>query len=207
MPWHRGVPSARTMGQAWCLERRRHGMPPRSMLPGMGGDQMKNVMGTMVVTLMVLNCSAPVTRGGPTMSSDDVLQAGTREITEVHQFFQEWFRGESTEEALSRFDQALDSGFVIIGPGGQALDRGTILEAVRSRLGADPEAVIEVRNVVLRVETETTAVFTYEEWQRQPDGTMRGRLSTVVFARETQAPNGLRWRHVHETWLPMAAPP
>ena len=52
------------------------------------------------------------------MSSDDVLQRGTREITEVHQFFHEWFRGESTEEAFSRFDEALDSGFVIIGPGG-----------------------------------------------------------------------------------------
>lgn len=141
------------------------------------------------------------------MSPKDLLQNGTREITEVHEFFQEWFRGERPDEAFSRFEEALDSGFVIIGPGGQELDRGTILDAVRRQHGADPEAVIEVRNVVLRMETETTAVFTYEEWQRQPDGTMRGRLSTVVFAREARAPNGLRWRHVHETWLPTTASP
>lgn len=159
-----------------------------------------------LVTVLVLSCSAPVSGGESGMDLSNLLQDGTREITEVHQFFQEWFRGETTEEAFPRFDQALDSGFVIIGPGGRALDRGTIIEAVHRQHGADPEAVIEVRNVVLRMETETTAVFTYEEWQRQPDGTMRGRLSTVVFAREARAPNGLRWRHVHETWLPTPIP-
>lgn len=160
-----------------------------------------------LVTVLVLSCSAPVSGGESVMDLSNLLQDGTREITEVHQFFQEWFRGETTEEAFSRFDQALDSGFVIIGPGGQALDRGTILEAVRRQHGADPEAVIDVRNVALRMETETTAVFTYEEWHRQPDRTMRGRLSTVVIAREARAPNGLRWRHVHETWLPVEAVP
>jgi len=164
-------------------------------------------MSTILLTVMVLSCSAPLTRGEPAMSSDDLLQRGTREITEVHRFFQEWFRGTRTDEDFSRFDQALDSGFVIIGPGGRALDRGTILDAVRRQHGADPEAAIEVRNVLLRMETESTAVFTYEEWQRQPDGSMRGRLSTVVFGRDARGLNGLRWRHVHETWLPVTASP
>ncbi len=168
---------------------------------------MRRFMGVLPVTLMVLSCSAPVSGGEPAMSSNDLMQRGTREITEVHQFFQEWFRGEIDEGAFSRLDQALDSGFVIIGPGGQALDRGKILEAVRRQHGTDREAVIEVRNVVLRMETEGTAVFTYEEWQRQPDGTMRGRLSTVVFTGDVGAPHGLRWRHVQETWLPRTASP
>ncbi len=158
--------------------------------------------GMMPAMAMILGCSLPATRSDHTMSSERTLNQGAVEITEVHRFFQEWFRGERAESDFARFEDALDSGFVIIGPGGRALDRGTILDAVRRQHGADPEAVIEVRNVVLRMETEGTAVFTYEEWQRQPDGTMRGRLSTVVFAREARAPNGFRWQHVHETWLP-----
>lgn len=136
------------------------------------------------------------------MSSDDLLQRGTREITEVHRFFQEWFRGTLDPGAFTRFDEALGEGFVIVTPGGQVLERTQILEAVRGRHGADPEAGIEVRNIVLRVETSGTAVFTYEEWQRETEDRMRGRVSTVVFGVEPGAPNGLRWKLVQETWLP-----
>lgn len=42
-------------------------------------------------------------------------------------------------------------------------------------------------------------VATYEEWQGGEGRAARGRLSTVVFTRDDDAPNGLVWRHVHET--------
>jgi hypothetical protein len=47
-------------------------------------------------------------------------------------------------------------------------------------------------------------VATYEAWQRHADGTVTGRLSTVVFRDQAGTPNGLVWAHVHETWLPEA---
>lgn len=46
-------------------------------------------------------------------------------------------------------------------------------------------------------------LVTYEEWQRHALASMppdNGRLSTALF----DCADGLRWLHVHETWLPAA---
>jgi hypothetical protein len=49
---------------------------------------------------------------------------------------------------------------------------------------------------------------TYEEWQtdRHGDGVETGRLSTVLFREAPDAPGGVAWLHVHETWLPGHGP-
>jgi hypothetical protein len=48
-------------------------------------------------------------------------------------------------------------------------------------------------------------LVTYEEWQQSGDQTT-ARLSTALFRDKPDAPNGLEWLHVHETWLPDRAP-
>ena len=67
--------------------------------------------------------------------------------------------------------------------------------------GQKPGFRIEIRNVRLIYATGNTIVATYEKWQRntrEAAGTGTGRLSTVVMDRG----GALKWRHVHETWLP-----
>ncbi|MFX0092506.1 MAG: hypothetical protein ACFFBD_12150 [Candidatus Hodarchaeota archaeon] len=41
---------------------------------------------------------------------------------------------------------------------------------------------------------------TYEEWQ-EIDGQTIARLSTALFRKCFDAPNGVEWLHAHETWL------
>lgn len=132
-------------------------------------------------------------------------EACRREIDELHRFFEDWFVGSlpATDEAFQRFEDVLASDFVIIGPGGLELERAAILDRVRgahaSRSGG--EFSIWIENARVRECLVDRCLVTYEEWQRAGDEP-RGRFSSVVFGVRADAPNGVEWRHVHETWLP-----
>jgi hypothetical protein len=134
--------------------------------------------------------------------SRGALDACRREIEALHQFFEGWLSGErsNTDASFRRLDRALAPDFQLIHPSGDGRSRDDILTGLRAAHGSQPGLTIEIRNVQLRGTGERLLAATYEEWQRSAD-TEDGRLSTVVFARRSEAPNGLRWRHVHETWL------
>ncbi|MFU8831062.1 MAG: DUF3179 domain-containing (seleno)protein [Wenzhouxiangella sp.] len=144
-----------------------------------------------------------VSTGVTAMNTDDLAERGEREIVELHQFFQDWYRGEP-EADFNRLDLALSDGFIIIMPDARILGRDIIMGAVRGQRDSDAQAELEIRDVRLHEVHENTAIFTYEEWQGRGGEPMRGRLSTVVFATDRQAPNDLVWLHVHETGLPEA---
>ncbi|TVQ54420.1 MAG: DUF4440 domain-containing protein [Phycisphaerales bacterium] len=129
-----------------------------------------------------------------------------REIIELHEFFQQWYRGElpKTDEAFGRFSRVMAPDFQIILPGGHVLDRDAILDHVRKGHGEDRKVAggftIEIRNVRHRFTAGKIIVATYEEWHGDGDES-RGRVSSVVFSTDDTKPNGLYWRHLHETWL------
>jgi len=132
----------------------------------------------------------------------DMKQQAVNEIVALHQFFQQWYRGELSADAFDRFEQALDAEFLIITPDGNVLSRARILDAVRLQAGTDTSVSLEIRNVETVVVDDSVAVFRYEEWQSSASDAPRGRLSTVIFRRQHTGDNGLSWLQVHETWLP-----
>ena len=141
----------------------------------------------------------------PAISSQDSgmsdLDIVAREVRELHRFFQDWYRGELENETFQRFSGVMGKGFEIILPDASALPRQTIIDAVRSQKGSDPVAELWIENVRLIHSEPEFVVATYEEWQGRKGQEARGRLSTVVFSRNENAPNGLVWMHVHETWI------
>jgi Uncharacterized protein conserved in bacteria len=142
----------------------------------------------------------------PDYPSGSVYERCVREIESLHQFFEGWLSGGllNTDEAFRRLDQALAPEFQLIHPSGEWRSRDDILTGLRQAYSCQPGLTIEIEDVRLRQEREELVVATYEEWQlsERKEG---GRLSTVVFARRSEGPegnpNGLRWLHVHETWL------
>ena len=126
------------------------------------------------------------------------------EIVELHDFFQEWLDGTlpATDEAYARLVDTQVPEFVIITPGGELIPGPTLLAQLRAAHGSRPGWRIWIDNAELRLEQSGLSVATYEEWQRHADGTVTGRISTVVFHEQPGTPNGLAWVHVHETWLP-----
>jgi hypothetical protein len=123
-----------------------------------------------------------------------------QEIESLHDFFVAWYCGEPAE--FSRLSDALGPEFEMIHPDGERVSRKAILESIRETEAAyDPgEFTIDIRNVEAVDIGDDYAVLRYEEWQTTPDGE-NGRLSTVLFDVDSDAPNELAWVTVHETWL------
>ena len=131
-----------------------------------------------------------------------------REVNELHEFFVDWFNGESEAPEFSRFERALARGFVIITPDGRLRERVEILEQVRNARGSwqqpgEPPGCIHIENFQLRWQHGNVILCSYEEWQEGRAET-KGRLSTAVFGLRAETPNGVEWLHLHEVWLPKA---
>ncbi|MCL1693816.1 MAG: hypothetical protein M3096_09040 [Actinomycetia bacterium] len=122
------------------------------------------------------------------------------EVRELHSFFERWFAGTAERAELSWLD-VLDDSFHMIGPDGRLQSVGEIRSAIESAFGRR-SMLIEIRNVWVH---PTAPIGTYEEWQTI-GGDVTGRISSAVMKNDRSAPNGLRWMHLHETWLPDARP-
>lgn len=127
------------------------------------------------------------------------------EIIELHDFFVAWFAGAlpATDAAYARLVDTMAPEFVIVSPGGVLTLREPLITQLRAAHGSRPGWQIWIENAELRFQQGGLTGATYEEWQRHADGTVTGRLSTVVFRARADTPNGLVWLHVHETWLPV----
>ncbi|MEM6294759.1 MAG: hypothetical protein AAGA54_26025 [Myxococcota bacterium] len=134
----------------------------------------------------------------------DVARACEEEIVGLHRFFEAWFRGafSDRERGFRRFADVMDPGFVIVSPRGTATALPDLSKGLRGAFGTwKPDDAIEVRDVQLRHLHADLAVLTYIEAQRA-GGKETARLSTVLMREDESTPNGIRWLHVHETWMP-----
>jgi hypothetical protein len=123
--------------------------------------------------------------------------AAIAEIEELHVEFERWFSG--TADGLERVESVLSAGFTMVPPSGETVGRAELIAGLKKAHGV-VQLSIEIRNPVVRWEGTDGLLVSYEEWQTTPDNT-NGRQSTVLFARHADAPKGIKWVHVHETWM------
>ena len=125
-----------------------------------------------------------------------------KELDELHRFFAEWLTG-GCEEDLGRCESALAKDFEIVWPAGNRMKRHELLDALKERYGIHDGRTfrISIENVSGRMVGEGIYLLSYEEWQQTDEG-RRGRQSTALLRHRDDAPNGVEWVHVHETWLP-----
>ncbi len=129
----------------------------------------------------------------------------TAEIHDLHAFFVGWFRGELPAEpdGLRRFLEVTDADFVLVPPTGLRVQQAPLCAALTASHATRRGQVfrIEARVREVREIGPGLAVAWYEEWQTTGEGE-RGRISSALFAADPGTPHGVRWLHVHETWLP-----
>lgn len=127
-----------------------------------------------------------------------------REVVELHQFFEDWFCGRT--DGFGRVEAALAANFVLISPRGELRTREALLENLRLARGCRRGESFEIRIEDCEVRTVEfgLALVTFAEWQRLGDREA-GRVSTALFRVDREAPCGVRWIHLHETWLPGSA--
>ena len=130
-----------------------------------------------------------------------------REAVELHDFLRDWLIGRlpRADEAFSRFKGVMGEDLLVISPRGTTTTRVPLLqefESIHGQLAAKADAFeIWIENFELKRQLGDAVLFTYEEWHRL-EGRTSARLSTVLYGARPDAPNGVEWLHVHETWLP-----
>lgn len=125
-----------------------------------------------------------------------------REIESLHEFFVDWYTGAVDGDAFERLQRALGSDFEMVTPDGARREYEAVVDAIRDRHATrDPGTFdIDIRKVEPRYAGDGCRLLRYEEWQETPDDTT-GRVSTVLFEAAPDAPGGVVWRDLHETWL------
>jgi len=133
------------------------------------------------------------------------------EVIGLHRFLEQWFSGAlpATEQEVERFKSVMAEGFAIISPRGVSTGREEMIAELERAHGsladADKGFRIWVADVHLRHDLGDAALVTYAEYQ-ELSGETTGRRTSALFRRKIDAPNGVEWVHMHETWLPDLAP-
>jgi hypothetical protein len=123
------------------------------------------------------------------------------EIIDLHAFFTAWLAGElpNTDAAFARCSATMAAGCTMISPDGRLIEREPLLASLRALHGTRPGVRIWIERPQLRHTLGDALLVTYEEWQERA-GTVTSRHSSALFVPAPEAPNGLAWAHIHETW-------
>ena len=132
------------------------------------------------------------------LCNDGRVTGWRREIEELHDVFQRYFLG--TIDSLDRVEVALAPEFSIVGPTGVESSRRETMRALLAGHGHTAELVITITDPELLAETSDTIVARYVE-NHLLARRSNHRVTTVVFAKDAKAPNGVRWLRAHETWI------
>ena len=131
----------------------------------------------------------------------DIGAAAAREIVARHAFFVDWFAGRLEDSAFAAALTAFEPDFHRIGPDGALQDHAgltAMLAAARGRL-SDGFA-ITIEDIAVLHETGEEALMTYVERQEH-GGRTTFRRAGALFSRNADAPLGVAWRFVQETWI------
>ena len=102
------------------------------------------------------------------------------------------------------FERAMGADMHMIPPSGAVLARDQVITHVRANRGAfDDDFAIEIADIRPAWQAGDAIVVTYIEKQRRA-GKATARRASALFTGNPSAPNGVEWRHLHETWMQAA---
>ncbi len=127
-------------------------------------------------------------------SAQAVGDAIAAEVERHHDVIAGWIAG--SHHDFDAFADAHTTDFTMIDPDGVVHTRDVALSAVAAAHGSRPGLRIRIANV----RVVANRVATYEEWH-EDDRAAPPRIATAVFRLDRSAPHGLRWAHLHETWI------
>ncbi|TPN01991.1 DUF4440 domain-containing protein [Mesorhizobium sp. B2-1-3A] len=131
-----------------------------------------------------------------------LFSQASAEVVGLHRFFVDWFVAARADTVdFTRFERAMGDGFSMVAPDGNVLDRAAVVDHVRSsRATCDDGFAISIEDIRPGWQDADTIVVFYVEAQLR-GGKHSRRQSSAVFTTSSSAPNGVEWRHLHETWL------
>jgi hypothetical protein len=134
--------------------------------------------------------------------SVDLQTRAWDEVVARHAFFVDWFTGKAPDAAMHETARCFASDFHMIAPDGHMLERDAVLSMLQGARGSRTDGRFAIEVALRQTSRPATdlALIVYDEMQSTEDGFTK-RRSTAVFASDRQAPSGVVWRHLHETWI------
>jgi hypothetical protein len=123
--------------------------------------------------------------------------AAAREVVDLHAYFVELFTGRSRD--LGRCEQAFSPKFEMVTPEGRLVSRTRIIGALE-RAKARADFRITISDIAPVREDAASVLLRYIEEQYR-DGETTRRLSIALFEASGDAPLGVAWRYLQETWI------
>ncbi|NLS17350.1 hypothetical protein HGP16_12350 [Rhizobium sp. P40RR-XXII] len=133
-----------------------------------------------------------------------LFRKASAEVLDFHRFFEAWYDAATADNTdFGRCERTFGHAFHMIPPTGRIFDRAGTIELIRAnRATFHNDFSIEISDIRASFETEDTIVLTYVEAQSR-GGKYSRRQASALFIASSSAPNGVEWRHLHETWLQM----
>ncbi len=131
----------------------------------------------------------------------DLISCAKAEVIKRHAFFVEWFTGRAAEEEMEISLRVFAPDMVMVEPDGSMIGQADVLSMLKSARGKRPaDFAIRVELVGARQIGNDAALVIYDEHQ-VIDGEKTARRSSALFTADADAPEGVVWRQLQETWI------
>lgn len=131
----------------------------------------------------------------------DLIASARTEVDLRHEFFVAWFSGQAEPSAMEHSATAFAPDFQMIPPSGSLLQRAEVLTMLNdARSSRGPDFTITVTHIAARLVGPDLALLVYDEEQTMA-GKVTRRRSSALFGPDAQAPQGVVWHHLQETWI------
>lgn len=128
-----------------------------------------------------------------------LVAAARAEVIARHAFFVEWFTGRCEDAAMQISARAFHPDMQMVPPDGSLVTAPEVMAMLQAARGSrDADFSIRIEVITAR-EMGDLAMIVYDEHQ-QTDGSKTRRRSSALFSADSAAPEGVVWRHLHETW-------
>jgi hypothetical protein len=127
-----------------------------------------------------------------------LAEAASKEVVELHKLLVELFTGRLRD--FRRFEKVFAADFEMVTPEGKRLIRPQILAGLKKGQADDGFFSIAIHDVRAIWQDATSVLLQYVEQQYREGKTTR-RLSTALFEAASEAPCGVKWRYLQETWM------
>jgi hypothetical protein len=88
----------------------------------------------------------------------------------------------------------------LVSPTGGIENHSELVKRLSLAYGARPNLSIHISHYMPIWTTENTILARYVETRECPRGSDK-RVSTALFSKNIDLPNGVSWNYIHETWL------
>ncbi|CAM6100642.1 unnamed protein product [Calypogeia fissa] len=125
------------------------------------------------------------------------------EIVEYQIYLEKWLRGQvdTSDSGFWRLIHTMDEKSSLVFAHGTEGNAHLTIDGLRSLHGAVPQFVIWVDRVRVKKLSEGAWSVIFDKWERPTPEELHCKIISSVLVSQAGTPNGLKWVHIHETWL------